>query len=117
MPAMYETTPTSVSENLTQGDTTQFQIMIKPILRQSEIQHPNLILQPTPCGLDYDIKPVGNDTITQNNENKFDVTLKTSDYVPPGKYFVIIYNNLSQPGYPEQYMDEIAGFVLNVVQK
>ena len=116
-PTMYITEPQSLVENLTQGNTIQFQLGIKPILKQSEIENPNLVLQPTPCGLDYDIKPIGDGKITESSDGKFIITLKASSYVTPGKYFVKISNNLSQPGYPEQYLDDIGGFVLYVMEK
>ena len=116
-PTMYMTEPQSLVENLTRGDTIQFQLGIKPILKQSEIQNPNLVLHPTPCGLDYDIQPIGDGKITQSNEGKFVITLKASSYVTPGKYFVKISNNAYQPGYSEQYLDDIGGFVLDVTEK
>lgn len=116
-PAMYVTEPQSLVENLTQGNTMQFQLDIKPILKQSEIDNPHLVLQPTPCSLDYDIKSVGDGKITQDNGGKFIITLKASNYVPPGKYFVIISNNSYPTSTSEQYLDDIGGFVLNVVGK
>jgi len=86
-PTMYMTKPESIIENLTQANTVQFQIAIKPILKRSEIENPNLVLQPIPCGLDYDIKPIGDERITQNNDAKFVITLRASNYVTPGQYF------------------------------
>lgn len=116
-PAMYMIEPQSLVENLTQGNTTQFQLEIKPILKQSEIENPHLVLHPIPCGLDYGIQSVGDGKITQDNGGKFVITLKTSNYVPPGKYFIIISNNPYPENASEQNLDDIGGFVLNVMGK
>ena len=54
--------------NMTQGNSAQFHITVKPFFKYWEVGHMKLNLQRMPCGISYHISPVdNNDSVLVNN--------------------------------------------------
>ena len=103
--------------NMTQGNSAQFHITVKPFFKYWEVGHMKLNLQRMPCGISYHISPVdNNDSVLVNNTASFDVVLNSTSYTPSGKYWISIDQDLS--GINEPNIDSNVGaFFLNVLKK
>lgn len=117
-PPQYDTRLYPSSQiNVTQGDSAEFKITVKPLSKYWEVGHMKLNLQRTPCGLSYRISPVNNnDSVLVNNTASFDVVLDTASYTQPGKYWMSITQDTS--GLNNQSIDSNLGaFNLNVLKR
>lgn len=117
-PAQYDTEVYPSNQiNVTQGDSVQFHMTIKPFSKYWEVDHMKLNLQRMPCGLSYHILPVdNNDSVLVNNTASFDVILNTTSYTPSGKYWISIDQDLS--GINESNIGgNVGAFNLNVLKK
>ncbi len=118
-PSQYDTSISPSSEiNITQGNSVQFQVTIKPFSKYWGVQHMKLGLQRTPCGLTYDILPTGNnsDSTSENHPASFNVTLNTASNTPLGKYWIMITQDTS--GLDNSNIDSDVGAVfLDVMKK
>ncbi|MDE1770425.1 MAG: hypothetical protein KGI28_07745 [Thaumarchaeota archaeon] len=117
-PAQYDTEVYPSNQiNVTQGDSAQFHITVKPFSKYWEVGHMKLNLQRMPCGLSYHISPVDkNDSVLVNNTASFDVVMNSTSYTPSGKYWISIDQDLS--GINEPNIDSNVGaFFLNVLKK
>jgi hypothetical protein len=103
--------------NVTQGNSTQFHLTVKPFSKYWEVEHMKLNLQGTPCGFSYHISPVdNNNSVLVNNTASFDVVLNTTSYTPSGKYWIAIDQNMSGINEPN-IGAEVGAFDLNVLKK
>jgi hypothetical protein len=117
-PEQYDTMIYPSSQiNVTQGDSTQFHLTVKPFSKDWEVEHMKLNLQGTPCGLSYHISPVdNNDSVLVNNTASFDVVLNTTSYTPSGKYWISVDQDMSGINEPN-IGGNVGAFDLNVVKK
>ena len=117
-PAQYDTEVyPSNPINVTQGDSAQFHMTVKPFSKYWEVDHMKLNLQRMPCGLSYHILPVdNNDSVLVNNTASFDVILNTTSYTPSGKYWISIDQDLFGINEPN-IGGNVGAFDLNVLKK
>ena len=117
-PAQYDTEVYPSNQiNVTQGDSAQFHITVKPFSKYWKVGHMKLNLQRMPCGLSYDISPIdNNDSVLVNNTASFDVVLNSTSYTPSEKYWISIDQDLSGINKPN-IGSNIGAFFLNVLKK
>lgn len=106
----------SYQVNATQGGTIPFHITVKPFSKYWDVQHMKLNFERIPCGLSYTILPAeGNDSALENSTATFDVLLSTMDDTPPGKYWILI-NQEMEHASKIHIGTDVGGFILNVLE-
>ena len=105
----YETSVLPDVVHLEPGDSANFELTIKPYFEQAEVEHMVLGMQRLPCGVSWSSTDFGtdpnHDNVLMNHIGTFHLTLSSTNYAEPGKYFVELVRDAS--GSKPVYADSI----------
>jgi plastocyanin len=121
-PALYETSIDSSSYNnstgritIKQGESTEVQLTVKPNLKQYEVDGMTLELKQLPCGVSANAP--GQDYVTMDHPGNFQITIDAKDYTKPGKYFILVRQDVPLAKNPFVRDPDVTGFWLEITPK
>ena len=102
VPLAWPSYTTSVSPNvihLKPGESTDFDLAVQPNSKEAEVEHMVLNMQRLPCGVSWSSTDFGMDpnfdNVLMNHTGAFHLTMSSTNYAKPGKYFVEIMRDTS----------------------
>lgn len=112
-PLSYDTTFNPTNVTVHQGYPAQFEMSVKPMTKNSEVQHMKIHFSRLPCGVTYKISHgEDNDTSLLDKPAVFKVELGAGNFTPAGKYFIQITLDTSEQSGRDP---DLGGFILQVL--
>ncbi len=98
----YETSVSPSTIQVEQGKTVEFQVKVKPLSNEVEVEHMSPYIERLPCGVSYGFRdaPFEDSKVSLDHAGIFKISLHAEKYAKPGTYFLELVQDIAHQDNP-----------------